>query len=68
MIVVVLGSLLGGYLHLSSNLDFETQMRPNGSSVDTFMAALMGAAPLLAPGILGLAGVLAIAATYRSRP
>ncbi len=64
MIVVVLGSLLGGYLHLSANIDFQVEMRPNQSAVDSFFAALMGTAPILAPGMLGLAGVLALAATY----
>ena len=64
MIAVILGSLLGGYLHLSANIDFQVEMRPNQSSTDSFFAALMGTAPLLAPGMLGLAGVLALAATY----
>ena len=64
MIAVVLGSLLGGYLHLSTNIDFQVEMRPNQSAVDSFFAALMGTAPILAPGMLGLAGVLALAATY----
>jgi len=64
MIAVVLGSFLGGYLHLASNVDFQVEMRPNQSAVDSFFAALMGTAPILAPGMLGLAGVLALAATY----
>lgn len=64
MVVVILGSLLGGYLHLEANIDFQTEMRPNQAAIDSFFAALMGAAPLLAPGMLGLAGVLALAATY----
>jgi len=64
MIAVVLGSLLGGYLHLSANIDFQVEMRPNQATVDSFFAALMGTAPILAPGMLGLAGVLALAATY----
>lgn len=64
MIAVILGSLLGGFLHLSSNIDFQVEMRPNQSATDSFFAALMGTAPILAPGMLGLAGVLALAATY----
>lgn len=64
MVVVILGSLLGGYLHLAANIDFQVEMRPNQSAIDSFFAALMGTAPLLAPGMLGLAGVLALAATY----
>lgn len=64
MVVVILGSLLGGYLHLAANVEFQVEMRPNQAAIDSFFAALMGAAPLLAPGMLGLAGVLALAATY----
>lgn len=64
MVVVILGSLLGGFLHLSTNFEFQIEMRPNQSAVDSFFAALMGTAPLLAPGMLGLAGVLGLAATY----
>jgi hypothetical protein len=64
MVVVILGSLLGGMLHLNANLEFVTEMRPTISTIDGLLTALSGAAPLLAPGVLGLAGVLALAATY----
>lgn len=64
MIAVILGSLLGGGLHLATNYEFQVEMRPNQSTIDSFFAAFMGTAPVLAPGMLGLAGVLALAATY----
>jgi hypothetical protein len=64
MIVVVLGSVLGAYEHLASNVEFESEMRPSAAATDVVMPALMGSAPLLAPGILALAGILSIAATY----
>jgi len=64
MVVVILGSVLGGYLHLSTNFDFQSEMRPNASAFDSLLASLMGAAPILAPGLLGLAGVLGLGATY----
>lgn len=64
MVIVALGSLLGIYLHLAGNFEFELDIRPNAVVGDVIMDALMGAAPLLAPGILALAAVLAIAATY----
>ena len=51
-------------LHLVNNYQFEAELRPGAAAGDIFMQALMGANPLLAPGILALAGVLAIAATY----
>ncbi len=64
MIALVLGSLLGGYLHLSANYAFSIDIRPNATTVNALLTSLSGAAPLLAPGILALAGVLALAATY----
>jgi hypothetical protein len=62
--LVVLGSLLGVYLHLESNLGFHRELHPNASNVDLLMGTLSGANPLLAPGILALTAALAIAATY----
>jgi len=64
MVALVLGSLLGVYYHLSSKFAFEAEMRPGTATFDTLLIALMGAAPLLAPGILALAGTLALVATY----
>jgi hypothetical protein len=64
MIIVVLGSLLGIYLHLDSNLQFELEIRPNATAGDVWLDALRGANPLLAPGILALGSMLALLATY----
>jgi hypothetical protein len=64
MMVVFLGSGLGMVLHLVSNFEFELEMRPGSTIGDVFSKALMGANPLLSPGVLALAAVLAIAATY----
>lgn len=64
MVVAALGSLLGIYLHLAANFEFELEMRPNATAGDVIRQALMGASPLLAPGILALGAILAIAATY----
>ena len=64
MVLNVLGSALGIYEHIENNLGFELEIRPNAAVVDVFIEALHGASPLLAPGILALAGLLALAATY----
>lgn len=64
MAVVALGSLVGMFLHIQNNLSFEMEMRPGSTIADVFVQALSGASPLLAPGILALAAVLALAATY----
>lgn len=62
--LLLVGSLLGVYEHLASNFAFELEMRPGAVWTAVWLPALRGAAPLLAPSILALAGVIAIAATY----
>jgi hypothetical protein len=64
MSVVALGSLYGVYEHISNNIAFELEIQPNAPFRNIFIEALGGANPLLAPGILVLAAILAIAATY----
>ena len=64
MSLLLLGSLLGVYEHLVNNFAFELDMRPSAIWSDVWFQALTGAAPLLAPGILAVAAVVAIAATY----
>lgn len=65
MVLMVLGSAFGIYEHLTHNFAFELEIRPNATVGDVFWKALAGASPLIAPGILALAAVLALAATYR---
>ena len=62
--LLMVGSLFGIYEHLESNIAFELDIRPGVGVASVLIDALKGAAPLLAPGILALAGLLAIAATY----
>ncbi|MBK9749202.1 MAG: hypothetical protein IPO91_20815 [Chloroflexi bacterium] len=68
MRLVMLGmglvSLLGLYYHVTGNFAFELEIRPNATIGEVFLDALGGANPLLAPGILGIAAVLALASTY----
>lgn len=64
MLLIMLGSLTGVLLHLRGNFAFELDIRPNAALGDVVLEALTGAAPLLAPGILALGALLAIAATY----
>jgi hypothetical protein len=65
MVVAVLTSLLGMYYHLSGNFGFELEIRPNDTASDVLMEALKGANPLLAPGILALAGAVALLAAWQ---
>lgn len=65
MALVTLGSLYGIFEHLRNNIAFEREIHPNAPTGDIFFNALGGATPLLAPGILAAAAVLALAAAYR---
>jgi hypothetical protein len=62
--VTMLGSLFGIWEHIETNFSFELDMRPGSGIGDVWLPALQGAAPLLAPGILAVAALMAIAATY----
>ncbi|MEO8434923.1 MAG: hypothetical protein ABI596_08515 [Pyrinomonadaceae bacterium] len=65
MAPVALGTLLGIYLHVEGNISFAREIEPNSPTTDLVLKGLAGANPLLAPGILAVAAVLAVAATYR---
>jgi hypothetical protein len=64
MLLVALGSLFGIYEHVVNNYEFHREIYPNATAGAALMGALAGASPLLAPGILALTAMLAIAATY----
>ena len=63
--LVVAGSVLGVVLHVKGNLEFEREVHPAAPLAAALWEAARGASPLLAPGALALAGVLAAAATWR---
>lgn len=65
MAVVVLGTLLGIYLHIEGNVAFEREVDPQATTSRLLWQGLGGGNPLLAPGILAIAAVLAVASTYR---
>jgi hypothetical protein len=65
MAVVALSSFAGMYLHFSGNLAFTLEINPSYSVTDALWPAMKGSYPLLAPGILTLAGILGMAVTYR---
>ena len=65
MLLVALGGLVGVAIHLLQNLAFEQEIRPNSTLWAALLAGLKGAAPILAPGVLVFAAVLALIATYR---
>jgi hypothetical protein len=65
MIVVTLGSLFGIYQHISGNVAFALEIHPDSSTSQLFWRGLQGGNPLLAPGVLAIAALLALSATYR---
>jgi hypothetical protein len=67
MAVVVLGTFLGVYLHVEGNVAFEREVDPMAPTSRLFWQGLGGGNPLLAPGILAIAALLAVAATYRDK-
>lgn len=65
MVGVVLTSLVGMYLHFTGNLAFTREINPSFTLSESIWPAMKGSYPLLAPGILFLAGILGLAATHR---
>jgi hypothetical protein len=62
--LLLIGSAIGIVQHLNANADFVFEMHPNAALNTIWLQIAQGAAPLLAPGILALAAILAILATY----
>lgn len=65
MILAMAASLLGVWLHFNSNLEFTREINPSFTLAESIWPALKGAHPLMAPGVLFLAGVLGYGATWR---
>lgn len=65
MVAVALSSFAGVYLHFSSNLSFTREINPSYTLKESLWPAIKGSNPLLAPGIMFLAGVLGLSAIYR---
>jgi hypothetical protein len=64
MMLVVCGSIFGIYEHFANNVAFQREIKPNAPMSEALVSALAGGNPLLAPGTLAVAAVLALAATY----
>ena len=65
MLIVVAGSLFGIYQHVTNNIAFEREIYPKAPTMWLMRKALGGANPLLAPGMLAVAALLALAAIYK---
>lgn len=62
--LLALGSAYGVWEHLEGNIGFASEIKPNATTIQLLLAGLTGGNPLLAPGILALAAIIALAATY----
>jgi hypothetical protein len=65
MTFVIVGSLFGIYEHLEGNISFVREIHPDSSTSQLLSKGLRGANPLLAPGMLAVAALLTLSATYR---
>lgn len=65
MVLTVGVGLLGLYLHLQGNAEFELEMDPALRGVELFWSALSGATPALAPGAMMQLGLLGLVYAYR---
>lgn len=63
--VVIVGSVVGVGLHVNGNLAFALEIRPSAELREVLWEGASGGNPLLAPGMVALAAVLAAAAAYR---
>jgi hypothetical protein len=55
----------GVFEHGEHNWEFEAEIRPTATQGELAVEALFGANPLLAPGMISVAGLLALAAAWR---
>ena len=63
-VIEAIGSLFGIGYHAWTNFSFESEIRPNAAFETLIVPTLKGAAPLIAPGALMFAALIATAATY----
>ncbi len=63
MVLFIASGLVGVYLHLSANAEFELEMYPSITGLDLLWESLRGATPALAPGTMTYLGLLGWAFT-----
>ena len=56
-------SLIGVWAHIEGNTGFEKELHPHATTTELVKAALTGRDPLMAPGILAIAALIAIVAS-----
>jgi hypothetical protein len=61
----VVAALIGIYLHLRSNVEFELELRPGTGGWPLVIETLRGAIPALAPGAMAQLGLLGLLVCFR---
>jgi len=64
MVLMIAGSVLGIYEHVEGNIEFAQEIHPNLNASALLLEGLTGGNPLLAPGTLAVAALIALTATY----
>jgi hypothetical protein len=64
-LLLVLVGVVGMYLHLGSNIEFERELSPEIVGMPFWINVLRGATPTLAPGTLVQFGLLGLLYAYR---
>jgi hypothetical protein len=65
MLLFIAVGLLGLYLHLRGNVEFEQETDPSVRGLDLIRRSLHGGIPLLAPAAMAQLGLLGLAFAYR---
>ena len=65
MALFLMAGGVGIGLHYDGNAEFEREMTPAINGVELVKAAMTGATPVMAPGAMGLLGLIGLAYTYR---
>jgi hypothetical protein len=58
-------AVFGLYLHITSNVEFEVEMRPSIDGFELIRESLTGAIPALAPGAMLQLGLIGLLACFR---
>ncbi len=61
---IAASSLIGVYQHLNGNAEFARELHPKSTTWELLKAGMTGRDPLMAPGILAVAAIVTIIATF----
>jgi hypothetical protein len=65
MALLLVGGIIGLWLHFASNVEWARESNPSLGGFALYRAALSGAMPVLAPGVMIQLSLLGLAYTYR---